>query len=327
MPNRIDKLPLVSICVPIYGVEKYIERCAVTLFEQTYENIEYIFVNDRTKDNSIAILEEVISRYPAHSSAVRIITHENNRGLAAARNTGVENSTGEFILHVDSDDYIEYNTVQLLVEEQQKTNADIVTCGIFMHKPRKTITKLRPQFTSSKEMATRLIGRQTAANIWGRLINRSLYTDNRIKAIEGVNMGEDYSVSPILAYYAKRVATLEMALYHYDCTNISSYSYKFSKKNAEQVWEAYRALEEQFRNNGSEFEKALDYGKVDIAVNQMILCCRDKENKPYYRKLKNKLKGINKEALRAVGIGKRIVIYLGNWHLVRAYIYIATAFR
>lgn len=327
MLNKIDKFPLVSICVPIYGVEKYIERCAVTLFEQTYDNLEYIFVNDCTTDDSMAILEEVISRYPARSSAVRIIAHEKNRGLAAARNTTVENCTGEFILHVDSDDYIENNTVELLVKEQKKNDADIVTCGIFMHKPTKTITRLRPHFTSPKEMATRLIGRQTAANIWGRLIRSSLYLDNDVKAMEGVNMGEDYSVSPILAYYAKEVATLEQPLYHYDCTNVNSYSYKFSKKNAEQVWKAYRALQERFSGKGSEFEKALDYGKVDIAINQMILCCRNKENKPYYRTLKNRIKDINKEALKAVGIGKRIVIYLGNWHIVRAYIHIATAFK
>ena len=115
MLNKIDKFPLVSICVPIYGVEKYIERCAVTLFEQTYDNLEYIFVNDCTTDDSMAILEEVISRYPARSSAVRIIAHEKNRGLAAARNTTVENCTGEFILHVDSDDYIENNTLLLVV--------------------------------------------------------------------------------------------------------------------------------------------------------------------------------------------------------------------
>lgn len=315
-----NKQPIVSICVPVYGVEKYIERCAVTLFEQTYENIEYIFVNDCTKDNSITILKDIISRYPSRSAAVRIIAHEKNRGLAAARNTGVEESHGEFILHVDSDDYIENNTVQLLVNEQQKTDADIVTCGIFMHKPTTTITRILPEFNSPREMAIKLMGRQTAVNIWGRLIRRSLYINNNIKATEGINMGEDYSVMPILAYNAQKVTTISKPLYHYDCTNIGSYTNKFSIKNAEQTWSAFETLGIYFKNPDSEIKMALDYGKVHIAVNQIIACCIDKENKVYYYQLKKILNGVQKESYKVVGIGKRIVIYLRNWHLVRLYV-------
>ena len=327
MLNKIEKSPLVSICVPIYGVEKYIERCAVTLFEQTYENIEYIFVNDCTKDNSIAMLEEIILRYPARTSAVRIITHEKNRGLAAARNTTVENSTGDFILHVDSDDYIEKDTVELLIKEQQRTNADIVTCGIFMHKSKKIIKIGAPNFASSKEMAIKLIGRQASASIWGRLIRRSLYIDNDIKALEGVNMGEDYSVSPKLAYHAKEVATLQQALFHYDCTNINSYSYKFSKKNADQTWLAYNILEDEFRNKSIELDKALDFGKVEIAINQMIQCCKNKENKDYFLILRNKVRETPKCALKAVPITKRVIMYLSNWNIVRIYVCIAIALK
>lgn len=322
-----DKNPLVSICVPIYGVEKYIERCAVTLFEQTYENIEYIFVNDCTKDNSIAILEEVISRYPARSSAVKIITHEKNRGLAAARNTCVENSTGKFILHVDSDDYIEKDTVELLVKEQQKNDADIVTCGIFMHKPSTTITRELPFFKSPELMTTALIGRQTAVNIWGRLIRRFLYTENGIKATEGINMGEDYSVVPLLSYNAKLVSNLPRPLYHYDCTNISSYTNVFSQKNAEQTWQAYRTLENYFVDKGDTFKMALDYGKVHIITNQIVCCCKNKENKPYFNQLIGKLKCIDRKAWYAVDSKKRLVLYLRNWYIIRLYIYIATKLK
>ena len=95
----------VSICVPVYGVEKYIERCAISIFEQTYTNLECIFVNDCTKDNSIKILYNVIERYPQRREKIRIIQHDCNRGLAAARNTALEAASGDYILHVDSDNY------------------------------------------------------------------------------------------------------------------------------------------------------------------------------------------------------------------------------
>ena len=97
----------VSIIVPIYNVEKYIERCAVSLFEQTYSNIEYVFVNDCTPDQSITVLKRVIDCYPHRASQTKIINHDYNCGVAISRNTALEHSTGEFVCQVDPDDYIE----------------------------------------------------------------------------------------------------------------------------------------------------------------------------------------------------------------------------
>ena len=74
-----NAMPLVSVCIPIYGVEKYIEKCARSVFEQTYENIEYIFVNDCTKDRSMKILDTVINEYPNKKSNVQIVNHEKNK--------------------------------------------------------------------------------------------------------------------------------------------------------------------------------------------------------------------------------------------------------
>ena len=88
--------PLVSILVPIYNVEPYIERCARSLFEQTYDNLEFVFVDDCTPDKSIQILETVITDYPNRAKQTRIIQHDHNRGLSATRNTLIYNSTGEF---------------------------------------------------------------------------------------------------------------------------------------------------------------------------------------------------------------------------------------
>lgn len=107
--------------VPIYGVEKYIERCARSLFEQTYENLEYIFVDDCTPDKSIEILERVMEDYPNRKEQVRIIRHEHNRGLAAARNTALDAATSPFITHVDSDDYLSLDAIRLFVEKQMET--------------------------------------------------------------------------------------------------------------------------------------------------------------------------------------------------------------
>ncbi len=105
--NNMNVNEKVSIIVPIYNVEKYIERCAVSLFEQDFEDIEYIFVNDCTPDNSVEILEKVIEKYPNRKSHLKIVHHKENKGLGSARNTGLEQATGNYILHIDSDDWCE----------------------------------------------------------------------------------------------------------------------------------------------------------------------------------------------------------------------------
>ena len=91
----------VSVIVPIYKVEKFIARCAKQLFEQTLPEVEYIFVNDCTPDNSMLELAKTIQAYPHKEHAIRICTHEVNKGLPSARNTGLQHAQGEFIFHCD----------------------------------------------------------------------------------------------------------------------------------------------------------------------------------------------------------------------------------
>lgn len=106
MNNSCKVSILVSILVPIYGTEKYIERCTRSLFEQSYSNIEFVFVNDYTPDRSVEILKSILEKYPQQKSNTKIISHDKNRGVAAARNTLLDNATGDYVMWVDSDDYI-----------------------------------------------------------------------------------------------------------------------------------------------------------------------------------------------------------------------------
>lgn len=118
----------VSVIIPVFGVEKYIERCARSLFEQTLDDIEYIFVDDCTKDRSIEVLCQVLDDYPYRKEHVRIIHHEVNKGLPQARRTGLNYATGEYIAHCDSDDWINLDMYQLMYEKAQEESADVVVC-------------------------------------------------------------------------------------------------------------------------------------------------------------------------------------------------------
>ena len=104
----------VSILVPFYNVEKYVGRCAESLFSQTYQNIEYVFVNDCTPDKSMEIINGMIDKYGV-SSQCKMIIHDQNQGISASRNDCLDNMTGDYFLFVDSDDYIDNDMVKLYI--------------------------------------------------------------------------------------------------------------------------------------------------------------------------------------------------------------------
>ena len=213
----------VSVLVPIYRVEKYIKRCAESLFMQTYGNIEYVFVDDCSPDDSIKILNATILEHPDRKDTVKIVTHEHNKGLAEARNTAIRASSGEFIMHVDSDDYVETNAVELLVEEQLKTGADIVSSNAIRHYHSSDVEMHFPTYTS-KEDAVKDVSRASINHaIWGRLIRKDLYVRNHIEARVGCNQGEDWQVVPQLFYYSNLLSKIDAFIYHYNCTNENSY--------------------------------------------------------------------------------------------------------
>lgn len=217
---------LVSILVPIYCVEKYIERCARSLFEQTYPNLEFVFVDDASPDKSIEILQRVIKEYPKWDKHISIIRHNANHGIAATRNTLLDNCKGKFLLFVDSDDWIEPNAVELFVKKQHETNADIVTGSYISHIinvgsaiTRKWIAPDKDRLETLKDMLK--VGSVVAT--WNRLIRSSLYRDNNIRYVEGIDAGEDKIIIPRLIYYSRKVTACDSITYHYNCNNTNSY--------------------------------------------------------------------------------------------------------
>ena len=118
----------ISIIIPVYGVEKYIEKCVRSLFEQTYENLEYIFVNDCTKDSSMEILKTVLSEYPDRISNVTIINNEKNIGQSGSRKKGILAANGHYMIHCDSDDWVDLDYYEKIAKKAEETDADIICC-------------------------------------------------------------------------------------------------------------------------------------------------------------------------------------------------------
>lgn len=207
-------MPAVSIIIPIYGVEQYIESCARSLFEQTLNDIEFIFVDDCTPDKSIEILQKVIEEYPQRQPQAKIIRHENNKGLPQARKTGIENSTGEYIGHCDSDDWVDKEMYGTLYQNATKNKYDIITCDILKTEQGHTnILSYFSQNPQSKEYIFKNIFSNTCLhNLVGTLAKRDLYSNIKIPQ---TSLYEDLVFTTQLFHRAKSVGYLHVPFYHY----------------------------------------------------------------------------------------------------------------
>lgn len=203
---------MVSIITPIYGVEKFIERCARSLFEQDYEDIEYIFVDDHTKDSSIEILTKVAKEYPQRK--IKILHHDTNQGLPAARNTGLAAATGSYILHCDSDDYVEKDMISTMMKKAEETKADIIYSDFYLSFGTNERRMPQPTLQTAEEALEAMLSGTMKYNVWNKLARRSLYTDFNIHFPHGHSMGEDMTMI-MLCCNANKVAHTAKASYHY----------------------------------------------------------------------------------------------------------------
>lgn len=252
----------VSVLIPVYKVEKYIEKCSRSLFEQSLkDNIEYIFIDDSSPDNSIDILKTVILDYPYRKNQIKILKHNKNRGLGETRNTALDNAKGEYIYIIDSDDWMLQNdALEHMLRIAHECNADIVEanhCNITINGVQNILNKRN--YSSKSTIIQDIICKKTQITIWNKLIKKSLYDSNNIRVPKGLNNGEDYVTLPLLMFFANKIINADIYAYAYNQTNINSYrSNRSDWRNLDSMIYANRYLKDFFVNNSPEFVKNLE---------------------------------------------------------------------
>lgn len=218
----------VSVVIPVFRVEKYIERCVRALMEQTLEDVEFLFVDDASPDGSMEIVKRVVAEY---NRTVRFLVHEKNKGLPAARNTGLEAATGEYIYHCDSDDWPERTLLEKMVTAAEKADADFVYCDFFLSFSDKERYMRQTSYTDSMEMLEKgFLAGMTKYNVWNKLVRRKLYIDNGLRFPDGHTNGEDLLMVKAIRM-ANKVAYVPEALYHYNRTNENAITKTYSEKH------------------------------------------------------------------------------------------------
>lgn len=217
---------MISIIVPVYNVEKYIARCIESLVGQTYQNIEILLIDDGSRDNSLTICKQFSDKY----ENIRAI-HIENHGVSYARNLGIESSKGEYVLFVDSDDYIEKNMIENLLYEQKKRDVDIVLCGYYRENDEKKVMVIPDDLNCSFAEFDKTISYWTFDPIIGspcnKLFKSQILKEFNLRFCEGMSYGEDFSFCMKYYSHIHKFSTISKALYHYRDTPNS-----LTKKNA-----------------------------------------------------------------------------------------------
>lgn len=263
----------VSVIIPVYGVEKYVRKCVESLFNQTLSDVEYIFVNDATKDSSTEIIEEVAKRFPLRD--IKILHHPENRGLPAARNTGLSAASGKYIFHCDSDDFVEPDMLEMMYKKAEETDAEIVWCDWYLDSSLSSRYMKQPDYATANDAIIGMLNGVMKYNVWNKLVSRSLYTKNSVGFPEGYGMGEDMTMIKLFCN-ANKVAYCNKAFYHYINTNEQSFSNVYSDRHLEQVLVNVRSLIEYIKNIcGNKYDINLENFKLEVKFPFLI---SDKES-------------------------------------------------
>lgn len=248
-----------SIIVPVYNVEKYLSKCLESLIKQTLKDIEIICVNDGSMDNSLAILKEFASK----DSRIRIIDNQH-QGVAKTRNTGIEQSTGEYIGFVDSDDYIDIDFFEKLYNSATKSNSDIAIASILKHKNFFNIynakyTKEETAITIQDKIKLCEDKKHFFFYAWNKIYHSGFIKENNIKFSEG-QIYEDVMFAIKALYYSNKIISVYGTKYHYiEHENSLTKSKDKTGEKEQDLIKAYSELQEFCNSKNIEIPERLNY--------------------------------------------------------------------
>lgn len=219
----------VSVIIPFYKVAPFIERCARSLMEQTLKEVEFIFVDDASPDDSADILQKVLAEYDRDA---RVVVHEKNQGLPAARNTGLAQAKGEFIFHCDSDDWMEPTMLEDLYNAATTSGADFAYCDFYIDFGDSMRHMPTPDYPDAETMVKEgFLAGMMKYNVWNKLVRKELYDfPSPVRFPSGHSMGEDMTMIA-LGLRSKGITRVAKPLYHYMKTNGGAFTNTFSDRH------------------------------------------------------------------------------------------------
>lgn len=256
----------ISIIVPAYNVEKYIEKCSISILKQTYENIELIIVNDGSTDNTAQIIDDIAKL----DNRVRII-HKENAGVSSTRNVGIENATGDYIVFVDGDDFISADYIEYMLSLVETTGADFCLskhCYEAKDEPQTKVESVQ-KFTPGEATAL-LLSPIVKVGCWNKIFKRTFLNDNNIRFSIELFYGEGLEFITTAAQRSTCVGVGNKKVYYYRRNNEFSACTKFNINNLKNGWISLNYIEEHLTVNEPPVVNMLIHHKCNYCVGAIV---------------------------------------------------------
>lgn len=272
-------MPKVSVIVPVYNVEKYIEKCLESLVNQTLEDIEIIVVNDGSPDNSQKIIDKFVKKYP---KKVKSYTKENG-GLSDARNYGIEKATGEYIAFLDSDDYIREDAYEKMYHKAIEKKFDVVVCDlvyVYDNYEKNANSNIQKDITNKEEIKKIYENIYPAA--WNKIYHKKLFNNKKIRFKKGV-WYEDVEFTYKLLPFIKTIGVVKENFVYY-IQRENSISKTYDKRLYDQI-NNWNALIDYYKENNlyNEYKKELEYAYIRYICGSFIKQCANYPDKKEYQ--------------------------------------------
>lgn len=257
----------ISVIIPVYGVEKHIERYAKSIFEQSMTNgVEFIFIDDCSIDNSIPNLKKIINEYPQLKNQIQIEKLPKNMGLLGARLAGLKMAKGEYIICNDSDDWVEPTMLEEMYNKAIVENCDVVIADYFYDtKKGQTIIKQQPKSLNGLNCINQMLKDELHGSWCNKLFKRELIVNsNIIEPQKGMNMKEDLMITTQLLFHSKKIGYVNKAFYHY-IYHVNSISNTISQNKLQSILYAYEFIAKFYNQNNltdRKYREALKYFRI-----------------------------------------------------------------
>lgn len=252
----------VSIIVPVYNTSKYLKKCLDSILNQKYKNIELIIINDGSTDNSLQIINEY-----KHKDDRLVLIDKKNSGQADCRNIGIDVSTGDYLMFVDSDDYIEDDAVTLLVEKISETKDDILCFDYYS-----VIDDLKKREFSIQPYSDNIKINYYLSNPcpWNKIFKTSILKQQNFKFLVGY-IYEDLATIPLTTFYTDKIGYIKVPLYNYIIRGGSSMRQKKYNEKLENIYIALEYLENNTKKYTNSFDKELEFMYLEHLIHGATL--------------------------------------------------------
>lgn len=277
-------MPKVSVIIPVYNASIFLENCCNSLFSQSLGDMQFVFVDDCSTDNSIQIIKDVLAQYPNRQKQVKIVRQTVNQGVSVARQRGLEESTGEFVIHCDADDMMDSDMYQIMYEEAIKQNAEIVFCDFMLFYNSNKENHIESFPDDSVDSPSFNISPIEGA-VWNKLIKRDLIDRNSISFTPGIMVGEDFLFVIKCRILSKKAIVVHQPLYKYCQYNQLSITRVYTRQKIDTVVQVAILVENFIRTIGQSEKYQFKLNYLKFQAKQFFIIYKEVRDLKYWNSL------------------------------------------